>query len=123
MANVNSNYRKNIKGFWKFVSGSAKSNKNRIETLVDDNGNAFSSHAGKVKILKSHHEKLGSELHTQSFDDSWKEEVPRSLKLFESRSFDKSQYNRILDQTITLAKIKYVVNAIKIINLLAHMGL
>ena len=49
MANVNSNYRKSVKEFWKFVSGSVKSNKNRIDTLVDDSGNAFSSHAGKVK--------------------------------------------------------------------------
>ena len=33
MNNVNSNYNKNIKNFWKFVNGSIKSNaKNRIET-------------------------------------------------------------------------------------------
>ena len=33
MANVNSNYRRNIKAFWKFVNGSIKSNaKNEIET-------------------------------------------------------------------------------------------
>ena len=113
MANVNSNYRKNVKAFWKFVSGSIKSNKNRIETLVDSSGNRCSSHAGKVKILKSHYEKLGSELDIQSFDDSWKEEVARSVKLFEVRSFHNSQYNRILDQTITLAEINNVVKAIK----------
>ena len=54
MDNVNSNYRKNIKAFWKFVNGSIKSSdKNKIETLTDDSGNGFSSHAGKVKILKS----------------------------------------------------------------------
>ena len=77
MDNVNNNYRKNIKALWKFVNGLVKSSKNRIETLIDDSGNSFSSHAGtcKVKILKSHHEKLGSELDTQSFDNSWKEEV------------------------------------------------
>ena len=43
MDNVNSNYRKNIKAFWKFVNGSIKSNnKNKIETLTDDSGNSVS---------------------------------------------------------------------------------
>ena len=52
MANVNSNYRKNIKVFWKFVNRSVKFNsKNRLKTLTDGSGNSFSSHAGKVKIL------------------------------------------------------------------------
>lgn len=47
MANVNSKYRKNIKALWKFVKGSIKcSAKNKIETLTDNSGNSFSSHAG-----------------------------------------------------------------------------
>ena len=79
MDNANNNYRKNIKAFWKFVNESVKSSKNRIEALIDGSGNSFSSHAGKVKILKSHYEKLGSKLDTQSFDDSWKEEVSNSV--------------------------------------------
>ena len=120
MANGNSNYRENIKAFWKFVSGLVKCNKNRIETLVDDRGNAFSSHAIKAKILNSHYEKLDLVLDIQSFDDSWKEEVARSVKLFESRSFHNSQYNRILNQTITLGEIKNVVKAIKIRNILVR---
>ena len=75
MAKVNNNYRKNIKTFWKFVNGSVKSSvKNRIETWTDHGGNSFSSHAGKIKILKSYYEKLGSVLDMKSFDDSWKEE-------------------------------------------------
>ena len=54
--NVNTNYRMNIKAFWKFVNGSIKSSaKNRIETLTGDSGNSFSSHAGKVKILSVEH--------------------------------------------------------------------
>ena len=111
---MNKNYRKNIKAFWKFVNGSIKSSsKNRIETLKDSSGNSFTSHAGKVKILKSHYEKLGSELDMQSFDDSWKEEVSNSVKLFESISFQDSHSSGILDQTITLAEVKYVVKAIK----------
>ena len=35
------------------------------------------------------------------------------MELLESRSIDNSQYNRILDQTITLFEIKKVVKAIK----------
>ena len=73
MANVNNNYRNNIKPFWKFVNGSIKFNaKKKIEMLTDGSGNSFSSCAGKVNILKSHYMKLGSELDVQSFDDSWK---------------------------------------------------
>ena len=52
------------------MNGPVKYSKNRIETLIDNSGNIFSSHAGKVNILKSHYQKLGSELHTQSSDDS-----------------------------------------------------
>ena len=44
-----------------------KSNKIRIETLVDDIGNVFSRHAGKVKVLKSHYEKFRSELQIRFF--------------------------------------------------------
>ena len=62
MANVNKNSRKNVKAFWKFVNGSVKSSKTRIESLNNKQWQQFSSHAGKVKILKSHYEKLGSEL-------------------------------------------------------------
>ena len=63
MDNVNSNNSKNIKAFWKFVKGSIKSSaKNKIETLTDDSGKSVSSQAGKVKILKSHYRKLGTEL-------------------------------------------------------------
>ena len=48
---VNSNYRKYIKAFWKFVNGSIKySAKNKVETLTDDSGNSFSSLTGKVKF-------------------------------------------------------------------------
>ena len=64
MVNENANCRKNIKAFWKFVNGLVKSSKEWVESLIDGNGISFSSHAGKVKILKSHYEKLGSELDT-----------------------------------------------------------
>ena len=85
MVNVNCNYRINVKAFWKFVNGSIKSSaKSRIETLSDGSGSSVSSHAGKVKILKSHYSRLGSELDAKSFDGSWKEEVANSTKLFES---------------------------------------
>ena len=56
---VNSDYRKNIKAFWEFVNGSIKSSaKSKCETLTDDSGISFSSHTGKVKILKSHYKNL-----------------------------------------------------------------
>ena len=97
MAKLNNNYRKNIKDFWKFVNGWIKSSvKNSFETLTDSSGNSFSSYGGRVKILKSHYEKLGSELVMKSFLDSWN-----------------SDSNGILDQPITLAEVNYVVKAIK----------
>ena len=71
MANANSNYWKNTKAFWEIVNGSIKSSaKNRIEILTDDSGNCFSSHLGKVKVLRSHYRKLFSELDVNSFDES-----------------------------------------------------
>ena len=87
--------------------------KNRIETLTDGRGNSFSSHVGKVKILKSHNEKLGSELDMKSFDDSWKEKISNSVKHFKTKSFQDSDSNGTLDQPITLADVNYVVKAIK----------
>ena len=67
MPKVDNNDRKNIKAFVKFMNGWIKfSVKNRIETLTDSSGSSFSSHVGKVKILKSHYEKLGSELNMKS---------------------------------------------------------
>ena len=63
MKNVNSNCRKNSIAFWKFVNGSVKySAKNRIETLTDDSGNGFSTHTGKVKVLKSHYNPYGTDV-------------------------------------------------------------
>ena len=114
MAKLNHNYRKNIKAFKKFVNGSIKSSvNNRIETLTDGSDNSFSSQGGKVKILKSHYEKLASELDIKSFIHSWKEKVSNSVKHFETMSFQNSYSNRILDQPITLAKVNCVLKAIK----------
>ena len=45
------NISRNIRAFWKFVKGSVKSSKNKIEALIDGYGNSFCSHADKVKIL------------------------------------------------------------------------
>ena len=71
MTDVNKSYRKSIKALGKFVNGSINSTvKNRIETLIDGNGNSWSSRAGKVGILKLHYERLGSELDKESFNDS-----------------------------------------------------
>ena len=102
MNNENSNYIKIIKAFWKLVNGSIKSSaKNRIETLTDDSGNSFPSHAGKVKILQSHYKKLGSELDVKSFIESWKEEVSRSVKNFEAMPFRDSHSNGMLEEPMT----------------------
>ena len=86
---------------------------NKIETLTDDSGNSVSSHAGKVKVLKSHYRKLGTELDVKSVDDSWKAEVSNSVKDFEPMSFQDSHSNGVLDQPITLAEVSHVVKAIK----------
>ena len=55
--------------------------------MSDGRDSSISSHAGKVTILKSHYEKLGSGLDKQSFEDSWKEEVTTSIKNFQAMSF------------------------------------
>ena len=39
MANINHNYRENIKAFWKYVNGTIESSaKSSIQTFCDDNG-------------------------------------------------------------------------------------
>ena len=81
--------------------------------MTDDSSNSVSSNAGKVKILKLHYRKLGTELDVKSFDDSWKEEVSNSVKDFEAMSFRDSHSNGVLDQPITLAEVSHVVKAIK----------
>ena len=86
--------------------------KNRVETLINSSSNCFSSHAGKVKILRSHCEKLCSELDTQYFDDSWKEEVSNLVQLFETCLRD-SHSNGMLDKAITLGEVIYVVKDVK----------
>ena len=87
--------------------------------MTDGSGNSFSSHAGKVKILKLHYEKLGSELDMKSFDDSWKEEVSNSVKYFEMMSFQDLVSNGILDQQITLPDQGFHWNA-KIVAVVVH---
>ena len=86
--------------------------------MADGSGSSFSSHAGKVKILKSHSEELGSVLDMQSFNDAWKEEVSNSMKLFEAMSFHDSNSHGILDQPITLAEVNHVFKVITVTNLL-----
>ena len=54
---------------------------------MHDSGNSFSSHTGKVKVLKSHYSKIGFQLDVKYFDKSWKEEVYSSVKNFEALSF------------------------------------
>ena len=68
-----------------FVNESIKSSvKNRIKILTDGSGSSFYSHTGKVKILESQYEKLGSELDMKSSDNWWKEELCNSVRLFET---------------------------------------
>ena len=73
--------------------------------MTDDSVSSISSHAGKVKILKSHYEKLDSELGIKSFHDPWKEQVSNSMQLFERMSFQDSDSNKIFDQPITCLRL------------------
>ena len=77
----------------------------------------------KVKILKSHYMKLGSELDIQSFDDLWKVEVSNSAKMFETMSFQDSHSNGMLVQSTTLAEVSHVVMVIKTTKLQDQMVL
>ena len=114
MTNVNKDYKKNAKAFWKFVNSHIKSNgKSRIEALNDGRGNCVSNHEGKLKILKSHNEKLGSELHNKTFNDSWKDEVCKSIKSFENLSLENSHFTEMLDQKITTAEVSHAIRTIK----------
>ena len=55
---------------------------------------------------------MGIELDVKSFDESWKEEVPNSIKDSEAMSFQDSHSNGMLDQPITLAEVSHVLCAV-----------
>ena len=58
--------------FWSFVGRRTKGRKGGVEALRNDSGVSVTSTKGKLKILQSHYQRLGS----CSVDDAnWKQEV------------------------------------------------
>ena len=72
---ANSDFEGNKKEFWAFVGRRTKGRKGGISALKSDTGVSVSSTKGKLDILQSHYERLGSTSVEAAFDDDWKEEV------------------------------------------------
>ena len=70
---ANSDFEGNRKEFWAFVGRRTKGRKGGITVLRSDAGVSVSSTKGKLNILQSHYERLGSSSVEAAFDDDWRE--------------------------------------------------
>ena len=65
----------NKKEFWSFVGRRTKGRKGGVEALRNDSGVSVTSTKGKLKVLQSHYQRLGSCSVDDAFDGNWKQEV------------------------------------------------
>ena len=72
---ANADFEANKKEFWSFVGRRTKGRKGGVEALRNDSGVSVTSTRGKLKVLQSHYQCLGSCSVDDAFDDNWKQEV------------------------------------------------
>ena len=72
---ANADFEANKKEFWSFVGRRTKGRKGGVEALRNDSGVSVTSTKGKLKVLQSHYQCLGSCSVDDAFDDNWKQEV------------------------------------------------
>ena len=112
---ANSDFEGNKKEFWAFVGRRTKGRKEGISALRSDTGVSVSSTKGKLGILQSHYERLGSTSVEAAFDDDWKEEVESIVRSCVETSVDCE--DGILDREIDLSEISRCIRKLKIIKL------
>ena len=69
MEKANADFEANKKEFWSFVG---RRTKGGVEALRNDSG---VNTKGKLNVLQSHYQRLGSCSVDDAFDDNWKQEV------------------------------------------------
>ena len=108
---ANSDFEGNKKEFWAFVGRRTKGRKGGISALKSDTGVSVSSTKGKLDILQSHYERLGSTSVEAAFDDDWKEEVESIVRNCVETSVGCE--DGILDREISLTEISRCVRKLK----------
>ena len=87
------------KEFWSFVGRRIKGRKGGVEALRNDSGVSVTRTKGKLKVLQSHYQRLGS----CSVDDAnWKQEV--DSKVNECRRYSIEHDDLVLDREIEIAR-------------------
>ena len=76
---ANSDFEGNSKEFWGFVGRRTKAKKKGIIALRNSAGISGTSTKGKLDVLQSHYQKLGSCSLDAAFDDSWKREIDEKV--------------------------------------------
>ena len=69
---ANLDFEGNRKEFWAFVGRRTKAKKKGIVALRNSAGISVTSTKGKLEVLQSHYQKLGSCSLDAAFNDSWK---------------------------------------------------
>ena len=77
-----------------------KGRKGGVEALRNDSGVSVTSTKGKLKVLQSHYQRLGSCSVDDAFDDNWKQEV-----VDECHKCSVEHEDPVLDREIELQEI------------------
>ena len=89
----------NKKEFWSFVG---RRTKGRKGGLRNDSGVSVTSTKGKLKVLQSHYQRLGSCSVDDAFDGNWKQEV--DSKVNECHRCSVEHDNPVLDREFEIAR-------------------
>ena len=108
---ANSDFEGNRKEFWAFVGRRTKGRKGGITVLRSDAGVSVSSTKGKLNILQSHYERLGSSSVEAAFDDDWREEVENIVR--DCIELSVACEDDILDREIDSAEISRCLRKLK----------
>ena len=104
-----------------FVGRRTKGRKGGVEALRNDSGVSVTSTKGKLKVLQSHYQHLGSCSVDDAFDGNWKQEV--DSKVNECHRCSVEHDDPVLDREIELQEIARCVRNLKITRLVVVMDL
>ena len=111
MEKANADFEANKKEFWSFVGRRTKGRKGGVEALRNDSGVSVTSTKGKLKVLQSHYQRLGSCSVDEAFDGNWKQEVDSEVN--ECHRCSVEHDDPVLDREIELQEIARCVRKLK----------
>ena len=108
---ANADFEANKKEFWSFVGRRTKGRKGGVEALRNDSGVSVTSTKGKLKVLQSHYQRLGSCSVDDAFDGNWKQEVDSEVN--ECHRCSVEHDDPVLDREIELQERARCVRKLK----------